>query len=278
MNIIQDLTQVNYTKGRQAVIYLVSHFTGNYNDTARGNANYFRSVDRGASAGWFVDDIDAVQVVKDEDTSWHCGDGFGVNGITNANSIGIEMCATNGTISDKTMNNAVELIKMLKEKYNVSDTNIVRHYDASGKDCPKPMINDPSMWIRFRNEINNKNKIGVVYMFSWRYYLDKNKDVRDLIGNVDDKTKETKAYEHYVNYGKKEGRSPLPDISKFKEEEYLQLNQDVVPAIKNGTFVNGLDHYIQYGYKETHRKVCKDPTQEVKELQDKINKIKEIVK
>lgn len=154
MNIIKDLTTVNYNKGRNGVKYLVLHFTGNANDTARGNANYFRNSNRNASANYFVDSKEIVQVVRDEDTAWHCGDGNGKYGITNSNSIGIEMCGTNGGISEATLQNTIELVKMLMKKYGLSIDQIVRHYDASRKCCPSPMSdNNWAAWWAFKDKV-----------------------------------------------------------------------------------------------------------------------------
>lgn len=53
--LIKDHTRVNYSSGNSGRKYIVIHYTGNTTDTAKANANYFRSVNRGASAHYFVD-------------------------------------------------------------------------------------------------------------------------------------------------------------------------------------------------------------------------------
>ena len=159
MNIKTDLTSVNYRSGRNgnSIKYIVCHFTGNQNDKASGNANYFRSVNRQASAHYFVDDNEIVQVVREGDTSWHCGDGNGRYGITNSNSIGIEMCATNGDISEKTIENTLWLVKSLMNKYGIDIDHVVRHYDASRKCCPSPFApNNWSRWWEFKNRLKGE--------------------------------------------------------------------------------------------------------------------------
>ncbi|MDM0533167.1 N-acetylmuramoyl-L-alanine amidase [Clostridium perfringens] len=156
MNIKTDLTSVNYRSGRNgnSIDYIVCHFTGNQNDKASGNANYFRCVNRQASAHYFVDDNEIVQVVREGDTSWHCGDGNGRYGITNSNSIGIEMCATNGDISEKTIENTLWLVKSLMNKYGIDIDHVVRHYDASRKCCPSPFSpNNWSRWWEFKERL-----------------------------------------------------------------------------------------------------------------------------
>lgn len=164
MNIKTDLTSVNYRSGRNgnSIKYIVCHFTGNQNDKASGNANYFRSVNRQASAHYFVDDNEIVQVVREGDTSWHCGDGNGRYGITNSNSIGIEMCATNGDISEKTIENTLWLVKSLMNKYGIDIDHVVRHYDASRKCCPSPFAhNNWSRWWEFKNRLKGEQGVNV---------------------------------------------------------------------------------------------------------------------
>lgn len=140
-NIIKNLTTVNRTiKSSRAIKYIVLHYTGNATDTAKGNANYFKSVNRNASAHYFVDDNYVYQVVEDKDVAWAVGKNYGSNNlfgtVTNNNSISVEMCSKNGRITDKTFNNTVELTKQLMKKYNISASNVVRHFDVCSKKCP----------------------------------------------------------------------------------------------------------------------------------------------
>lgn len=156
MELIYDFTNVNFRRGRRdSIKYITMHDTGNTTDTAKGNANYFRDVNRGASAHYFVDDNYVVQVVREGDTSWHCGDGYGKYGITNDNSIGIEMCRVNGRVTEKTKANAVALVKELMDKYNIDIDHVVRHYDASRKNCPQALsANNWAEWYALKNQIS----------------------------------------------------------------------------------------------------------------------------
>lgn len=122
---------------------------------------------------------------------------------------------------------------------------------------------------------NNSNKGKVINLFSYRFYLENNKDVREKLipTGASESQKEQIAYDHYINFGKKEGRKPIPDIADFKEKEYLELNKDVSDAVKKGTFINGLDHFLQFGYKDK-RKISYD----AKEIEEKIKKENEELK
>ena len=148
----------------------------------------------------------------------------------------------------------LELVKYLQNRYNIANSNVVRHYDASHKICPNWSENNWSRWTSFKNKLENSDNEEMnysMYVFSKNWYLKKYPDVAKSPSYKDD------PYKHYVDYGKKEGKLPLPPIpEKYNEGEYLELNPDVAAAVKKGDFVSGVDHYLQYGFGE-NRKVCK---------------------
>lgn len=112
-------------------------------------------------------------------------------------------------------------------------------------------------------------------MFNEGFYLKKYPDVAAAVK----KGSFTSGYEHYKKYGQKEKRLPVPPMpTEFNEAEYLELNPDVAKAVKDGSFVSGAHHYLIYGWEEKQRKVCKAKDAKLQELEDKINKIKELVK
>lgn len=70
----QNLTTVNYNSmSSKNNKYIVVHYTGNTTDTAYNNTKYFKSVNRNASAHYFVDDNYIYQCVLDKDKAWHVG-------------------------------------------------------------------------------------------------------------------------------------------------------------------------------------------------------------
>lgn len=172
----EKLTIRNFKSGRagKSILYLVFHYTANDGDTDEGNASYFYSAYRGASAHYFVDEDSVTQVVKDGDTAWHCGDdqkytngGASMKGvITNQNSIGIEMCSdiVDGeyVITPATQANAIELGKYLMEKYNIPISNVYRHYDVTGKICPAPFVNHPEQWEKFKELLGDDEVVDNV--------------------------------------------------------------------------------------------------------------------
>lgn len=147
----------NYrSRGKVGIKYLVIHDTGNSNKGAGAlnHRNYVENNTRGASAHYFVDDKVIVQYVGDSLSAGSVGDGKGKYGITNANSLSIEMCINSDADYTKTYKNTVELTKNLMKKFNIPIERVVRHYDASRKSCPNHMRqNNWSKWWKFKEDI-----------------------------------------------------------------------------------------------------------------------------
>ena len=56
-----------------------------------------------------------------------------------------------------TVYNAIQLVKELMKKHNISIGNVLRHYDVTGKKCPEPFVRDASQWIAFKQKIEEKD-------------------------------------------------------------------------------------------------------------------------
>ena len=162
MEIIKDITNTNKTiSNNRKIEYLVMHYVGAVS-TARNNASYFKNTYRGASAHYFVDDNEVVQVVEDKDIAWHCGNDVYYSGARNSNSLSIEMCCykmSNGNlnITADTEARAVELAKELIKKYNIPIENVVRHYDVTHKNCPAPFVKDEERWNNFKKKLQGED-------------------------------------------------------------------------------------------------------------------------
>lgn len=159
----KNITDVNKTvMSNKENKYIVVHYTG-AEGSAKNNTLYFKSVDRQASANYFVDESSIWQCVEDKDKAWHCGgvlegEHHPYRGIcTNSNSIGVEMCCKKTSsgewyFEDGTVENTVDLIRYLMKKYNIPIERVIRHYDVTGKKCPEPYINEKS-WKDFKIKI-----------------------------------------------------------------------------------------------------------------------------
>ena len=153
----------NFARGRtQPIEFLVIHYTANNGDTVQNNLDYFAGNAVGASAHYFVDENGYGQSVKDQDTAWHCGaNSYRHKACRNANSIGIELCSKkdsrgNYYFMDQTVYNAAALARQLMQTYGIDRAHVLRHYDVTGKRCPAPMVDTPTLWENFLNLLEDK--------------------------------------------------------------------------------------------------------------------------
>ncbi len=146
-----------YSANRK-IQYIVVHDTANTGKGSGvdGHFSYFNGGNRQASADFFVDSGKIGQFNPDLGNyyMWHCGDGKGAYGITNGNSIGIEMCVNSDGDYIKTVAHTVDLVKYLMKQFNIGIPNVVRHFDASKKTCPRSMsANNWAMWNEFKTKL-----------------------------------------------------------------------------------------------------------------------------
>ena len=90
--------------------------------------------------------------------TWHCGDGHGKYGITNRNSVGIEFCINVDSDRDKTLERTAQLVRELMQELNIPIERVVRHYDASRKNCPQSMSgNGWAQWYKFKEKLKGED-------------------------------------------------------------------------------------------------------------------------
>ena len=222
MEIIKDITNTNRTiSNNRKIEYLVMHYVGAVS-TARNNASYFKNTYRGASAHYFVDDNEIVQVVEDTDIAWHCGNDVYYNGARNSNSLSIEMCCyrmENGNlnITAATEARAIELAKELMKKYNIKIENVVRHYDVTRKNCPAPMVESEDRWNEFKKKLQSQSTDTEETTSNFTEYEKRVRNWQDTM-NLD------------YNCGLELDGSFGPDCKEEALEHYLYYK---IPTIKN---------------------------------------------
>lgn len=167
MAAITAFKQIAYNRSRRtaAIKYIVVHDTGNPDKGADAERHYqyFNGGDHDSSADVFVDDHQAIQVNDwDKYYTWHCGDGHGKYGITNGNSVGVEMCINWDGDYVSAFERTVAVVKELMQKLGIDANHVVRHYDASRKDCPMSMSgNGWARWNEFKKRITESEGLTV---------------------------------------------------------------------------------------------------------------------
>lgn len=170
-----NVTPCANRRANGAMKYIVIHYTGT-SAPGKNNCQYFAGGNRNASADYFIDkDGTAWKFNKDHKKwySWHCGDGNGAYGITNANSIGVEVVSSGEAFTSAQVKTLRELVRYMR-KYYGKDLKVVRHYDASRKSCPAPYAGSAEKdkkWAKLKAKIDERYKATAdAYSYKNRMY------------------------------------------------------------------------------------------------------------
>lgn len=124
------------------------HYTANPGTGARQNRDYFDSLAQTqitSASAHFVIGIEGeiLQCLPMDEI------GYAVKG-RNYDSVSIECCYENenGQFSEATYRSLVELCAYLLGRYDLTEFDLMRHYDEGGKICPKYYVEHPEEWER----------------------------------------------------------------------------------------------------------------------------------
>ena len=122
-----------------SVDYIIVHYVANPGTSAIANRNYFDSLattHKTSASAHFVIGLDGeiIQCIPLDEVSYNAG-----VPAYNTTSISIECCHPDATgqFNDATYESLVELVSFLCNQYGLTTDNVIRHYDVTGKDCPK---------------------------------------------------------------------------------------------------------------------------------------------
>lgn len=127
---------------------IILHYIGNPGTTARQNASYFAHVGTQTSVHYIVDDGEIIEIIPPDQKS------YGTSSKRhNESCVQIEMCHpdASGRIEEAVLEKVVWLCRELMERYGI--TEIIRHYDVTGKKCPLWYVNHPEEWEALKERI-----------------------------------------------------------------------------------------------------------------------------
>lgn len=133
---------------------IVVHWIGNAGSTAENNAKYFDSLKDGrgtyASSHYIIgNDGVVIRCVPENEVAYHASK-------ANSYSIGIEVCHPDNTgeYTDSAYNALIELLGDLCNRYKLEPTQaIIRHYDVTGKDCPRYYVKHFNEWKKLKQDV-----------------------------------------------------------------------------------------------------------------------------
>lgn len=173
------LTPSKYTRPQTKIkpTTLAWHYVGNPNTTAIANRNYFESLKDShktkASSHYIVGlEGEIIQCIPDDEMSFCAND-------ANDYTISIECCHpdSTGKYTDATYKAMIWLGKYLMAKHGIKGN--IRHYDVTGKRCPKWFVDNPNEWEKFKEELEEEDMVRYKTVEEMPEYY--RKDIRELI-------------------------------------------------------------------------------------------------
>lgn len=150
MQIERMIAKTHCYLGQNKPNYVIIHETDNWSKGANAHA-HATAMKNGNLAGtvhYYVDSQECYQTLEHQDGAWAVGDGHGKYGISNLNSINIEICVNPESNYYLAVDRAAELAAMLLNQYGWDTSHLKRHYDASRKYCPRRIL-DEGLWDNF---------------------------------------------------------------------------------------------------------------------------------
>ena len=73
----------------------------------------------------------------------------------NHDTVSIECCHPDetGEFTEETYASVVQLTAFLCRKYDLTADAVIRHYDVTGKDCPRYFVQNEDAWKTFREDV-----------------------------------------------------------------------------------------------------------------------------
>lgn len=153
---VELLTENPYSRPGTAtdqITGIVVHYTANPGSTAMDNRNYFEGLKDShitkASSNFVVGlDGEIVQCVPTWEVAY-------ASNSRNHDTVSIECCHPDdtGKFNDATYRSMVQLCAWLCLKFDLNENDVIRHYDVTGKNCPKYFVENEDAWKTFRKDI-----------------------------------------------------------------------------------------------------------------------------
>lgn len=131
---------------------IVIHYVGNPNTTAQNNRNYFNKWDTTVSSHFVVGlDGEVIQCVPIYERS-------AASNERNKDTISIEVCHPDesGKYNDATYESVIKLTAWLLNEFSLDESDIIRHYDITGKICPKYYVENEDEWLTLKEDVKEK--------------------------------------------------------------------------------------------------------------------------
>ena len=131
---------------------IVIHYVGNPGTSAQANRNWYANPSSNVSSHFIVglkgEIIQCIPLHEKSSASNH----------RNSDTISIEVCHpdASGKFNAATYDSLVDLTAWLVDSCGLTVDNVIRHYDVTGKECPRYYVRNEDAWNQFKADVKEK--------------------------------------------------------------------------------------------------------------------------
>lgn len=162
----EDFIQINpYSRPGEEmdkVNEIVIHYVANPGTTAKQNMNYFNNlkaqtgIKKISASSHFIIGLEGeiLQGIPIYEVA------YSTSKEKNTNTVSIECCHPDetGKFNDETYDSLVKLTAWLCNNLGLTEKEVIRHYDATGKDCPRYYVAHEDEWKQFLKDVKTERK------------------------------------------------------------------------------------------------------------------------
>ena len=133
---------------------VVVHYTANPGSTAQQNRDYFENLKdthtTKVSSNFVIGlEGEIIQCIPLDEWSY-------CTSQRNKDTISIECCHPDeeGAFTEATYQSLLKLVHWLQEEFHLSTDQVIRHYDVTGKECPRYYVEHPEQWEQFKADLD----------------------------------------------------------------------------------------------------------------------------
>ena len=133
---------------------IVIHYVGNPATSAQNNRDYFNKADTTVCSHFVIGlDGEVIQCIPLDEKS-------NASNNRNLDTISIEVCHPDesGKFNNATYSSLVKLTTWLCDNSGLKAKDVIRHYDITGKECPKYFVDNESEWKNFLEDVKEELK------------------------------------------------------------------------------------------------------------------------
>lgn len=162
---------------------IVIHYVGNAGSSAEANRSYFENLKSGqkmsndqyryASSHYIVGlKGEVIECVPEIEVAYHASS-------ANKAHIGIEVChpRIDGKFNEVTYEALIELIIDICKRHSLNPLrDVIRHYDVTGKDCPRYYVQNPIAWEQLKKDADK----GILVSSISKIQIELNGEIKEI--------------------------------------------------------------------------------------------------